>query len=343
MYMAFPLPDFMHTNRSALKTGYTDENALNYNLNRDIIKEGSFDALDMFSDGNASQNAYYNAETDEYFIGLNGYNSETNDDGYYSSASGTHRMSASSPSEDTLYSENDLAFRVGKYEYIASPDSIWPLITTKRGTIKQLRDFDTLISDYYGKAAYRVRDILLAASKENFSPEEFATLLKLRMDGTIKGYFPETATTIIYMNGEYHVDRDAPIDESGVFGFSRSGIALTNTHAVSEFEIIGYDKEKKAIVLHNLFSEESLVLKDSIESVKTLNVNLRHEKPIIGGIIDDHTAFLLNMASGKYTSIDLGDDFFAENFIFSKDGFLITMPVNDSETAFRWKRGKIGE
>lgn len=310
MSMAIPLPDFMHTNKSALSTGYTDENALKSNADKEIVKKNTFENFDLFSDCNAMQNAHYDSDKDIFLIDTN---------------AGTWEMEANNPSNSKLYkgTERGLAYRTSKYQYLVRADAK-PVIGSKKGSYLTIQNWKIQYS------IAQLRDVLEQQTREKITPKELACLLQFRTNGILMWWDKDTGIAVLNNDG-YCSQPDGDT-------VSHPEIVLKCSLMTDADTVVGYDETTKSLVEQKLSTGAKKVLAPNIKDVMTINATMRREQPVIGGIIDAHSVFIYDYQTQDINILDLGNDFEANRFIFGDDDFLITAEFEES--SFNWKRGE---
>lgn len=305
--MSCPLPVYMHSFTSGLPdTGYTREYALGRLAEKASVNTGVFDSLHLFNNNNRSQKAYFDYGKNAYCIaamdGSYVLNEETWESEYYSALTG------------------NVVINVEDYTYMYDSK----LIATRRGTKIILPNL--IEEDGYGRVSAAAK-LLEKQRNEKISPDELAELLCLCSDkgARLIGWYPDSCTAIFEAHaGEVVVCNSLSLEMTVYEGFD-----YTYTTAVSKEDIIGWSNQRGAVVKRNLTTgyEQTLIKADE---VKQLNFTYFNNSLVVGGLYDNHTAFIYYTASNSLKSYPLGDNFTANRFLFGEDTFAVISLDNES-------------
>ena len=345
--MAFPLPDFMHfgTRLSALpESGYTEDRALRAELDKASVPAGTFDGLNLFASGNAGANAWYDANNHAYRIichedAGNTQVIDANGAPLRQDAAGkryTIAMDADDPNASSYPTDFDgwLSLQIGEYEYLLGTDYAWPSIAGSNGAYSSVQDWMAVLGNPSKIYPEKVGALLEKQLRENITPRELAALLHLYYRGDLLGWYPREHTMIL-KNPDQNEIRVVQTD-AGTWQ-TLENLPYSHILAISHMEIIGYDAQNDCIVLHRFTDGMTATLLTGLDGLKQLNFKLEDDAFVLGGLTDDHTAFIYNCTTGDTNEINLGSDFHAQSLIFGRNGFLVISPEPDG--TFRWKRG----
>ncbi len=330
MALSCPLPAAFHTFKSHMPyTGYTDDNILIKNMEEPYVEPGTFDELELFSNGNMVNGAYYDVEESRFYV-------SGHEEGSW--------LDETTEEQDTIIDEEALVVPIGYYECLLQKNEYSPhpaagesppLIRSKRGSIMYAKNLDRL----FGKAdeiqEQNIAEILELQTEEKISLEQFAGLLQMHYNTSniLLGWYPDEHKAVFYPDAKL-----CRVIETDTMEMRQYEIPeYQYVQAISADELLAYDPNAEAIVRYRFSTGETQVLCSGIEELRSLNHTWRENELILGGLYTEHQAFLYKGNEAKLEEFDLGNDFYADKFVFGKERFLIQDPLEDG--GFRFKRG----
>lgn len=347
MAMAFPLPDFLHTGQTALKeSGYTEDNALREKLDKATVKAGTFDKLNLFISGNGQTDCWFDKENNKYRIictentdnSAKVYSNDGNMTGNDASEKCyTYEFDAEDSSNGSYVTEYAgwLSLKIGELEYLVGSEYAWPGVASSEDSVAFVQDWKGIFGNADEIDVKKLGKLLERQTNEKITPCELASLIQLYYAGNLLGWYPEEHTAIVKMY-EGNEIRVVQTDE-GTWQ-SYESLPYMDIFAISHMEIIGYDKKADEIILYRFSDDMEATLLSDVSKLEQLNFKLDEDIFVIGGLLNEHTAFVYNCTTNDYSELPLGNDFDAKYLVFGEGGFLVISPEEDG--TFGWKRGE---
>lgn len=292
-----PLPyRFQNYESNQVVIGYAFEDRIKFDETHDVIKAGTFDELNLFSNANDDNGTYFDSRKNIYYF------SGTD-------AKGNMLLRYDAKKDkwlSNLYNNKlvkGTTIKHGSRYYVESFPGNVEVVFDNKGTktyLSKVFDGVTEPDDYAFKT---VSELLEKQVKEKISLDEFTELIALYRENQLIGWYPESHTAIYKMvvdDNVYFVRYNTQTLEYEDFGPYSEARYM---YCITENEILAYDYDKDQVKCIDLENGKEFVLVSGIDD-KLISFNFckySESGVVFAFITEDYDIYARDLSEKSYS------------------------------------------